>query len=136
MGLFNALRHLAAAWNMAHRGFSCELTTPDVEPELSDDASLTIYRIVQECLTNIARHSKADRVEIAVGIRPGGSLIIRIADNGVGLPKNFRFGFGFLGMSERVRKLNGKLDVSNRRGGGTLVEVTMPLPSHEIAQAS
>jgi two-component system, NarL family, sensor histidine kinase UhpB len=136
MGLFNALRHLAAAWNMAHRGFSCELTTPDVEPELSDDASLTIYRIVQECLTNIARHSKADRVEIAVGIRPGGSLIIRIADNGVGLPGNFRFGFGFLGMSERVRKLNGRLDVSNGRSGGTVIEVTMPLPSHEIAQAS
>ena len=56
---------------MAHRGFFCELTTPDVEPELSDDASLTIYRIVQECLTNVARHSKADRVEIAVGLRPG-----------------------------------------------------------------
>jgi two-component system, NarL family, sensor histidine kinase UhpB len=103
---------------------------------LSDDASLTIYRIVQECLTNVARHSKANRVEVAVGVRPGGSLIIRIADNGVGLPENFRFGFGFLGMSERVRRLNGRLNVSNRRSGGTVIEVTMPVPSHEVAQAS
>lgn len=136
MGLFNALRHLVGAWNLAHRSFSCELTTPDVEPDLSDDASLTIYRIIQECLTNVARHSNADHIEIAVGMRPGGSLIIRIADNGVGLPQDFRFGFGFLGMSERVRKLNGRLNVSNRRGGGTVIEVMMPLPSHEVAQVS
>ncbi len=121
---------------MAHKSFFCDLTIPDIEPELSDDASLTIYRIVQECLTNVARHSKADRVEIAVSLRPGGSLVVRIADNGVGLPKDFRFGFGFLGMSERVRKLNGRLDVSNGGSGGTVIEVTMPMPSHEIAQAS
>ncbi len=63
-------------------------------------------------------------------------MILRISDNGVGLPAGFRFGFGLLGMSERARNLNGNLKVSNRRGGGTIVEVVIPLPHTSMARAS
>ncbi len=136
MGLFNALRHLADGWAAAHRGFACDIVTPEIPPDLSPDASLTIYRIVQECLTNVARHSKANRVDIVVDILPSQQMILRISDNGVGLPAGFRFGFGLLGMSERARNLNGNLKVSNRRGGGTIVEVAIPLPHTSMARAS
>lgn len=136
VGLFDALRHLVHAWCTAHRDFQCGLETPGEASALGEDVSLTIYRVVQECLTNIARHSKAKNVQIAIRTRPDQSISIRIADDGVGLPRDFRFGFGFLGMSERVRKLGGRLKVSNGRKNGTLVEVTIPSAERPMAKAS
>jgi two-component system sensor histidine kinase UhpB len=136
MGLYNALRHLADAWCAAHRDFKCELTTPAEQPVLSEDVNLTIYRIVQECLTNVARHSKATNVRIAMNTAANQSMSIRVADDGVGLPRDFRFGFGFLGMSERVRKFGGRLKVSNGRKSGTLIEVVIPLAEVPMAKAS
>ncbi len=136
LGLFDALRHLASAWGEAHRGLVCDIKVPDTQPELSDDANLTIYRIVQECLTNVARHAKASAVEISVQVLWTQRMIVRIADNGVGLPKSLRFGFGFLGMSERARKLGGSLRVSNGEKSGSVVEVSIPLPYTQIAKAS
>jgi two-component system sensor histidine kinase UhpB len=112
------------------------LTTPAEQPVLSEDVNLTIYRIVQECLTNVARHSKATNVRIAMNTAANQSMSIRVADDGVGLPRDFRFGFGFLGMSERVRKFGGRLKVSNGRKSGTLIEVVIPLAEVPMAKAS
>jgi two-component system sensor histidine kinase UhpB len=128
LGLFDAVRHLANAWIAANRGLGCRLKMPDTQPELSDDANLTIYRIVQECLTNIVRHSKATFVEISIERPWDGRMVVRIADNGVGIPKGLRFGFGFLGMSERARKFG--------PNGGAIVEVAIPSACGEIAKAS
>jgi two-component system, NarL family, sensor histidine kinase UhpB len=136
LGLFDAVRHLANAWIAANRGLTFNIKTPDTQPELNDDANLTIYRIVQECLTNIARHAKATSVDICIERQWDGRMIVRIADNGVGVPKGLRFGFGFLGMNERARKLGGTLRVSNAAKGGTIVEVVIPLIYDEIAKAS
>jgi two-component system, NarL family, sensor histidine kinase UhpB len=136
LGLLDALRHLAGAWSEAHRGVVCTIKVPEAQVDLDDDANLTIYRIVQECLTNVARHSKANSVQISVQAFGDQRVILRVADNGVGLPEGFRFGFGFLGMSERARKLGGNLRVSNGRRGGTIVEVSMPLHGAEIARAA
>jgi two-component system sensor histidine kinase UhpB len=134
VGFFDALHHLVQAWRTAHRDFLCELETPDEQRTFGEDVSLTIYRVVQECLTNVARHSKAKNVQIAIKISPDQSMFIRVADDGVGLSRDFRFGFGFLGMSERVRKLNGRLKVSNGRKNGTLIEVTIPSVERPIAK--
>ena len=62
--------------------------------------------------------------------------LIRISDDGVGLSRDCRVGFGFLGMSERVRKLGGRLSVSNGREKGTLIEVFIPLVNRTAAAAS
>jgi two-component system, NarL family, sensor histidine kinase UhpB len=126
MGLYNALRHLVDAWSVDHRGFSCELEMPPRRPVLGEEISLTIYRIVQECLTNVARHSQATHVYISMKIAADHSMSIHIADDGIGLSQNFRFGFGFLGMSERVRRIGGRLKVSNGPKKGTLIEVLIP----------
>ena len=135
MGVCNALRHLVDAWCAGHRGFDCELDVPSEQPNFDEDVSLTIYRIVQEGLTNIARHSRATSVYIMMKAAANRGAVIRIEDNGIGLSRDCRVGFGFLGMSERVRKLGGYLNVSNGRERGTLIEVFIPGASRTVAMA-
>jgi two-component system, NarL family, sensor histidine kinase UhpB len=135
VGLFDALQHFVNAWCAAHRDISCELETPDEQLPLGEDMSLAIYRIVQESLTNVARHSKAKNVQIAIIARRNQNIFVRIADDGLGLPQQFRFGFGFLGMSERVRKLGGHLKVSNGRKKGMSIEVVIPFTAQPMAKA-
>jgi two-component system sensor histidine kinase UhpB len=139
VGLLNATRHLVEDWRSAHRDVRCELRLPSEQPAFDEEVSLTSYRIVQECLTNVARHAKARSVRVALEITdnrddsapawetsPRGIHVL-IEDDGVGLPADFRFGFGFLGMSERVRKLGGRLNVSNGASAGALIEAFIPV---------
>jgi two-component system, NarL family, sensor histidine kinase UhpB len=132
--LGDALRNLVEEWVAGHPGQSCEIHIPDDLPDCGDEASLTIYRIVQECLTNIARHSEASHVQISIGTSADRHMTIRVADNGIGLPAGVRFGFGFLGMSERARKLGGSLQVANGPNGGAVIEIQIPLSHFENAE--
>ena len=140
MGLPDALRQLVEQWRAQHRDFSCaiEIAGEGLIAEGStfgEEASLTGYRIVQECLTNVARHSKAGavrvRMEVCRGARAGLEMRLRVEDDGVGLPPDFRFGFGFLGMSERVRKLDGSLKIGASPLGGALIEARIPIVAEE-----
>ena len=140
MGLYDALRQLVVAWRAQHRDFSCaiDIASPSSTGQgrtFGEEVSLTSYRIVQECLTNAARHSKGGAVRVEAGLCAGPSgeaeLRLRIADDGVGLPADFRYGFGFLGMSERVRKLDGRLNIGKSPEGGTLIEAFIPVGSEQ-----
>jgi two-component system, NarL family, sensor histidine kinase UhpB len=135
MGVCDALRHLVDAWCAGHRGFNCELEMPNGQLIFDEDVSLAIYRIVQECLTNVARHSRATKVHIMMKADENRDALIRISDDGIGLSRDCRVGFGFLGMSERVRKLGGRLIVSNGRDKGTLIEVFIPGVNRTVAVA-
>ncbi len=131
MGLPDALKTLVDAWCAQHRDFVCAIKIPAKTPAFSEEISLTSYRVVQECLTNAARHSKARSVRITMDICPsaspeGRAIRLAIEDDGVGLPDDFRYGFGFLGMSERVRKLGGHLNIG-RAATGTLIEALIPI---------
>jgi len=139
VGLLSATRHLVDDWRSAHRDVNCDLYLPAEQPAFDEEVSLTSYRIVQECLTNVARHARARSVRIALEINDARnesahastagprSIHVSIEDDGVGLPTDFRFGFGFLGMSERVRKLGGRLHVSNGARAGALIEAFIPV---------
>lgn len=147
MGLPEALRHLVEDWQTHHKGFSCALTLAVDSASFDEEVSLTFYRLVQECLTNIARHSQARSARITLALvaasahpeegvsEPGQNLCLRIEDDGIGLPPSFRFGFGFLGMSERVRKLAGCLRIENALPHGTLIEALIPLPRSSYAKS-
>jgi two-component system sensor histidine kinase UhpB len=94
-----------------------------------ETADLTIYRIVQEALTNAFRHSKATRIEVA--IEPDlhrRAVQVRIEDNGVGLNSDDANGFGLTGMRERAMALGGRLTVSSTNKGVS-VEAIVPLPA-------
>jgi signal transduction histidine kinase len=94
-----------------------------------DDAETNLYRIAQEALTNVARHSHATSVD--VGLEEGGSaLILHIRDNGRGLDpaqQKASSGLGLAGMHTRARGCGGTLRIQNEPGKGLHLEVTCPL---------
>ncbi|MBI3595072.1 MAG: hypothetical protein HY200_08950 [Nitrospirae bacterium] len=110
-----------------------------IEPEeidLDPDRSIAIYRILQEALTNAARHSQANRIEVLLR-QTEGEVILEVRDNGIGLPltpeaKRKGGGLGILGMKERVRRYEGNFSIVGKPGSGTVLRIALPyrLQSH------
>jgi PAS domain S-box-containing protein len=95
----------------------------------TDDIASHAFRIIQEALTNVTRHSKATRVEVAVR-RAGGAIILGVADNGVGFVPGSLSGLhslGLVGMRERALACGGVLMVQGKPGEGTSIVVTIPV---------
>ncbi|MEA2410097.1 MAG: hypothetical protein QOC77_658 [Thermoleophilaceae bacterium] len=93
---------------------------------LTPDIENAIYRLVQEALTNVVKHSGADRVSIAVR-ESNGNVSVDISDNGSGFDvTGTPGGFGLVGMRERAELAGGKLAIASERGGGTTVSVVLP----------
>jgi two-component system sensor histidine kinase UhpB len=133
LGLSDALGALMRLWREANPGVTIETS---ISPDLGrpgDTAELTIYRIVQEALTNVFRHSGATHVDIDIepAAAPerlpasGPATLLRVRDNGSGLPPDHRKGLGMMGMRERVLALGGTLNVAST-GHGVLVEAVVP----------
>lgn len=102
--------------------------TPHVFPRLSKDIETTIFRIVQEALTNVYRHADSDSVRVEIEKQPE-RVLVRVRDYGKGVPHEFSLsglGVGINGMRERLRQFGGDLNVS-RAEPGTLVEAKIPL---------
>jgi PAS domain S-box-containing protein len=98
-------------------------------PKLPDEVSSHAFRIIQEALTNVTRHSKATRVDVSVR-RAGGAIILGVADNGVGFASDSLSGLrslGLVGMRERALACGGTLLVQGKPGEGTAIVVTIPL---------
>jgi two-component system sensor histidine kinase UhpB len=104
-----------------------------------DSLDLTMYRCVQESLTNVVRHAEASRVgvEIAeIGSDAGDRrLELAIRDDGLGIAPGSSKGFGLLGMQERVQAFGGRLAIENNPDGGACVSVVMPLGSRRDGNA-
>ena len=105
-----------------------EFSAPEDAIPLGPDAEIAAFRIVQEALTNVAKHARATRVKLRL-VREPDSLRITLTDNGRGLqpaPENGH-GFGILGMIERAAALGGALTVQPARRQGTQVSLRIPL---------
>ncbi len=101
----------------------------DIRPDLGDvddESELVIYRIAQESLTNVVRHAVATHAELTLE-RTGEAVILRIRDDGVGLPQPLTTRHGILGMRERAMLIEATLLTENRAGGGAQVTLTAPL---------
>jgi signal transduction histidine kinase len=111
------------------------LFTADITPiddALPESAHIHVYRIVQECVSNVVKHSNAARATVTVARRER-SVEIAIEDNGDGFePDHFRApgrrspGFGLMGIHERARLLGGQLEIRSRPGRGTAVILRLP----------
>jgi signal transduction histidine kinase len=96
-----------------------------LEPELEN----TVYRVVQEALTNVAKHARAEHVRVRVAESERRSIEIEIADDGVGFdPGSAGGGFGLLGMRERVELAGGRIEITSSPGAGTTLVVSIPAP--------
>jgi two-component system sensor histidine kinase UhpB len=94
-------------------------------PSLDPESELVIYRVAQESLTNIARHSGASDAELSLS-RHGGMLRLCIRDNGIGM-NGAEPGSGIRGMRERALLLDASLRIDSPRGGGTEVRLDVPM---------
>jgi two-component system, NarL family, sensor histidine kinase UhpB len=98
-------------------------------PPLDDAVATGIYRIIQEALTNVARHSEATRVEVAMRLNDG-ELQVEISDNGKGIEQAMIVhseSLGILSMQERARTLGGKIAITGNPGKGTRIALTAPI---------
>jgi signal transduction histidine kinase len=109
---------------------SCVERYPAEELRLTDDASIAVFRVVQESLTNVVRHSGASAVELVVDLS-GGDLVLRIRDDGKGIAQdrmsNVVGSHGIASMRHRVTSLGGQWKIQSPPGGGTLIVVRLPL---------
>ncbi|WP_307732211.1 sensor histidine kinase [Massilia sp. MB5] len=129
-GLYFALQSLRHDWVQRH-GIACHLQAAEAELILDDHLSTAVFRIVQESLTNIARHAHAHTVELQLH-RKDGALLIAIEDDGRGIGESDLdkpTSYGLLGMRERVLALRGDLAISGSPGQGTRIDIRLPLPS-------
>ncbi len=109
-------------------GIKCELKAPGAT-RIGEDIATAAFRIIQESLTNVARHSGADKVRITLAEKKG-SLILSVKDNGKGIKEREAASptsFGILGMRERVSLLGGTTVITGRPGKGTTITMEIPL---------
>jgi PAS domain S-box-containing protein len=131
-GLRSAL-HWYVDGLVTRSGIQIGLTiTPLIFPRLAKDVETTIFRVVQESLTNVYRHANSESARVEIEKQPE-CVIVRVRDYGKGLPQEFSgrmhssgLGIGITGMRERVRQFGGQLTLS-RAEPGALVEARIPL---------
>lgn len=126
LGLVAALEDLAE--RVGH-GAGVELTTAlELDAgRLDHELESVVYRLVQEALNNIAKHSRATRADLEIGIREG-RLDVVVSDDGQGFdPIGESSGFGLAGMRERVELAGGELRIESKPGAGTRVTASLPL---------
>jgi len=136
LGLSGALEALLRLWRESRPDVAIETTISHSLGETGETAELTIYRVVQEAVTNVFRHARATSVNVTVepvqqvgtqGVR--GCALVRVRDNGCGLDADHKLGRGLSGMRERILALGGTLSVASSEGG-VIVEAIIPNAAH------
>jgi PAS domain S-box-containing protein len=106
----------------------CELQVGDEDIYLDDKQATAVFRIVQESLTNIGRHAKANKVDIVLE-QSDGQFVLQVRDNGQGFDPAVRKdkSFGLVGMQERALMLGGELEITSAPGCGTVIKLCIPV---------
>jgi signal transduction histidine kinase len=128
LGLVEALR--AECERVARsEAVRVDVAADDISPSLPREVALCVYRIAQEALRNVGRHAKASIVQLSLALKDGG-LLLAVSDNGRGFEPGLqtRPSLGHASMRERIRLLDGKLDIRSTLGGGTTILAWVPIP--------
>lgn len=134
LGLGAALQSYTHTWS-ERTGVEVALSLDASMGRMPETIELSIFRIVQEALSNVRKHAQATAVTVTLTHTSPRMLKISIADNGKGMADGFDLSaltdkghYGLLGVSERVALLGGRLNLKNQRSGGVLLEVEIPHP--------
>lgn len=130
LGLKAALEDMVHHWSKIDPALSLSIHCADRVDHLEKKLSIQIFRVIQECLTNIIRHADAQQVSIDLDIagKQGEMLQLQITDDGRGCNlEQINSGFGLLGMQERIKSLNGEFSVRSRPLQGMSVTALIPL---------
>jgi signal transduction histidine kinase len=133
LGLLSAMHQAVAQYSdQGNKRLQMTVDFPESLPPLTAAVEVAVYRIMQEALANVVRHSGARTCELSLsldGERP--LLRLKIADDGLGLPAKHRAGVGLVSMRERAEELGGYWMISSPPSGGTVVMVELPCPAPE-----
>jgi two-component system sensor histidine kinase UhpB len=132
LGLEEALKDLLNTWQLRHPKVNLHYQVYlKTLPKISETISVTSYRIIQECLTNISRHAKAKNVDIHVDYikkkKSSAFIDITVIDDGVGLSKSHQDGFGLSGMRERINEIRGKINITRDTNCGVKLNIQLPI---------
>ena len=133
LGLTAALRAECGSFTQQH-GIPATFLTSNVPDSLPGTISLSLYRIAQEGLWNVAKHAQAQEVRLIVSAVDG-ELMLAVEDDGKGFEPGQikgRGGLGLVSMEERARLVRGSFSVQSQLGKGTRVEVRIPLPHRDV----
>ena len=131
LGLSHALRE--SLENFASDDLICNFSEEGTQPRLLPNVEITVYRVVQEALTNIQKHAGATRVDLSVQFQED-KLLVKIRDDGTGFDLAHTIdnaisvgSLGLLGMKQRAEMLGGSLGIKTRKGAGTVITVSLPV---------
>ena len=141
LGLVAALEHCVSTWRARLPGIDVQLTASGEYGDVPETSALTAYRLVQEGLTNIAKHANAKSVRILLERTPDAksrnAMHVEVSDDGKGFDvKSPASGLGLIGMRERVEGLGGRLEVSGSPGMGTRLGAWIPAINDDIGEAA
>lgn len=127
LGFNSALEHLVDTWQARQPDTRIQLVLDRAAPPLEDTLAMTLYRIVQESLTNSAKHAKAGLIEIRL-TQESDLLRLTVQDDGLGADLEAPMaGFGLVGISERVAAINGHFHCESSPGQGFRLDITLPV---------
>ena len=132
LGLEEGLKDLLNTWQSRHPKINLHYQVNlKALAKINETVSITSYRIIQECLTNISRHAKAKNVEININYYKKNTsstfIDIEVIDDGVGFSKSHRDGFGLSGMRERINEINGKINIMSELNQGVKLKIQLPI---------
>jgi len=130
-GLIPALEWLADEMQRTH-GLDIRIHCHGISPLREETVSITLYRIVRELLVNVSKYACVDSAEVSL-LSEDGKLVITVANDGIGFimddlsPPSVKGGYRLFSVNERLRFLDGEMQIDSRPGNGTLVVMTVPL---------
>lgn len=131
LGLVKALQNMIDDWNERQDDIFCHFTFSDIPSDLSEPLKINLFRIIQESLTNVLKHSSANKVSISMKKEMSQGVCninLLIEDDGIGLDSGKTvMGLGLPGMKERVEMNQGKIEIKNKQDRGLRIEVNVPV---------
>lgn len=133
MGLQESIQHELSYIRKLY-SMDCSLHFPYDLPELTNQQNTFLFRIIQESLNNIIRHAQASKVEVTLESPKSDDLILKIADNGVGIkeyPVPGSNGLGLINMEKRAELMHGTMEVKTAENKGCLITITIKNTQNE-----
>lgn len=130
LGLKATLEEMVNHWSERNPALDLTINCSESVDRIDKNITIQVFRVIQECLTNVIRHAQAQHVTIDLEIvdTPHKSLLLRVQDDGKGCNlESFSKGFGFLGMAERIKTLDGEFNCVSQLGEGMTITSKVPL---------
>jgi len=134
LGLVPTLEESISAWQQRQADINFKLSLSGELNHLSEAMNMTVFRVVQESITNAVRHAAASEITVMVNNEDEQQLVIDISDNGKGMVvQDFHsdVDFGLLGMRERAHSLGGEFKLTSALGDGVSIHITLPIGKNE-----